>query len=94
MPTPLQQLQLTKREIERLLDLKDHPSWKNFESFLENRIKASLPTGNAICSQDHALQFASQSLYAKALRDVLEDLNALDAKLNTINQDIETLQQI
>lgn len=94
MPTPLKQLQLTKREIERLLDLKDHPSWKNFESFLQNRIKASLPKDNALCSQDHALQFASQSLYAKALRDVLEDLNALDAKLNTINQEIEKLQQI
>jgi hypothetical protein len=91
MPAPLQQLQLTKRELEKLIDLKNHPNWKSFETFLENRIEASLPTGNAICSQDHALQFASQSLYAKALRDTLKDLNALDAKLNTINQEIETL---
>jgi hypothetical protein len=91
MLTPLQQLQLTKRELEKLIDLKSHPNWKSFETFLENRIEASLPTGNAICNQDHALQFASQSLYAKALRDTLKDLNALDAKLNTINQEIDML---
>lgn len=88
----LKQLEAQRQILERLNELKEHRHWSVFEQWLKARLQAVKPKDILIQNQDHALQIASNHIYAQAIHNILEDLNALDVSIQTINQEIEKHQ--
>jgi hypothetical protein len=85
------QLKEQKRILEKLASLQESPQWEVFEAWLKARHANVLPNTPFLKSEQHALEIASKLVYQQAIKDILLDLNALDASIQMLSQEIDKL---